>query len=111
MAKTPLDLAMAWMDAFFGNDPNAMRPLLADDLAFEGPQARFDSAEAYLVSLEASPPEGEYELLEAFENGDTACLIYRFIKPGIDLPMAQVFTARGEKIKVIRLIFDSAPFR
>ena len=61
----PLDLALRYMEIFFsGSDLEALRPLFADDLVFEGPFYTFDSAEAYLDALRNDPPEGmAYEFL------------------------------------------------
>jgi hypothetical protein len=108
----PTNLALQYLASFFGDAPlEAMEPLLADDLVFEGPLYEFHSAKSYLDALKADPPENvSYQLLAQFENHNSACLIYRFIKPGIETPMAQTFDIANGKISKIRLIFDTKVF-
>ena len=109
---SPLDLASTYLEIFCaGGDPEALREILAEDLRFEGPLFRFDSAAEYLAALREDPPlESRYDLLGSFERGSVACLVYRFSKPGLEAPMAQLFETRDGKISRILLIFDSAPF-
>ena len=108
----PLALALKYMEIFYGgSDIEALRPLFAKDLTFEGPFYTFDSAEAYLDSLRKEPPEGlDYELLQTFEKESHVCLIYQFSKPGISIPMAQLFEIENDKISKIILIFDTGAF-
>lgn len=108
----PIELALKYLDTVFsGQDPEALNPLFDRDLLFEGPFYRFNSAHEYIDALKKDPPVGfEYDLINAYESGETVCLIYQFSKPGISVPMAQTFDFEGGKISKIRLIFDSAPF-
>ncbi len=112
MTMKPLDAALRYMGIFFsGSDLEALRPLFADDLIFEGPFYTFDSAEAYLDSLRDDPPEGmTYDILASFESASSACLIYQFSKPGVQTPMAQLFEMEGGVIRKITLIFDTGVF-
>lgn len=108
----PLELALTYMEIVFdGKDVAALRSLLAPDCVFKGPFYEFDTAKAYIESLEADPPEGfEYRILEVFESESSACLIYQFSKPGISIPMAQLFEVTEDKISKILLIFDTGAF-
>lgn len=108
----PLDLALKYMNIFYSStDITALRPLLADNLVFEGPLFQFDSAEAYLDSLKGDDRAGlSYELIQSFAQESSACVIYQFSKPGISVPMAQLFEIEEEKISKIVLIFDTGPF-
>ena len=87
-----LDLARAYMDVFYsGRDVEELRPILADDLVFEGPFLRCASAGEYIDSLRGDSREGmSREMLWEFEDGEFACLVYRFSKPGVETTMAQV---------------------
>lgn len=107
-----LSLARLYLDAFFGHEPvDGLENLLADDLDFEGPLFRFSTAKAYLDSLRESPPkDASYQIVSEYEDSDSACLIYRFTKPGIDTLMAQYFQVKDGKISKIRLIFDATAF-
>lgn len=108
----PLALALEYMQAFYSErDTEALGRVLHEDLVFRGPLFEFDSAEDYLDSLRADPPRGmHYEILHSFENGSSACLIYRFSKAGVDTPMAQLFETEGGRIKRILLVFDTKAF-
>jgi len=108
----PLDLALQYMDLFFnGDDVEALRPLLAGDFRFEGPFYTYDSADAYIAALKADPPEDfAYELMHAFENESSACLVFEFTKPGIRIPMIQLFEIKENKITKVLLIFDTGVF-
>ena len=108
-----LDLALQYMKIFYsGRDIEALRPLLVEDLIFEGTFYQFDSAKGYLDSLRKDPPLGmTYKIIYSFEKETCACLIYKFSKKGISTPMAQVFEVSGDKIHKIILIFDTSTFR
>ena len=96
---------------YSGRDPEELRAIVAEDLVFEGPFLRCESADAYIESLRGDPREGlRYEVIWEFESGASACLVYRFAKPGVDTTMAQVFETRGEKIVGITLVFDTGDF-
>jgi N-acetylneuraminic acid mutarotase len=109
---TPLELALKYMAAFFGEAPLAsMKPLLADDLFFRGPFHSFESAKAYLASLGENPPvDVACRILDVYEKENSVCLIYQFSKPGVKTPIAQTFEVRDGKISRIELIFDSKEF-
>jgi hypothetical protein len=49
-------------------------------------------------------------MISAFEDETSACLVYRFSKPDINTPMAQLFEIDNGKIGKNLLIFDSVPF-
>ena len=107
-----LDLARTYMDVFYsGRDAEELRPILADDLVFEGPFLRCASAREYIDSLRGdSRDEMSREMLWEFEDGESACLVYRFSKPGVETTMAQVFEARCGRIARITLVFNAGDF-
>lgn len=108
---SPIELALKYMEIFYSGKVDELSGLLADDLTFIGPLYEFNTAEAYIQSLKSSPPEGmEYKLIRLYESGVSACLVYQFTKPGISVPMAQMFEVKGGKISRIILIFDTGPF-
>lgn len=100
------------MECFYGDAPlDSMRHLLADDLEFEGPFYKFNSAKDYLECLKVNPPsEAKYKMLQVYEGGDSVCLVYIFTKPGVETLMAQTFEVANGKIGRIRLIFDTKAF-
>jgi len=110
----PLELAHTYMDCFFGKASlDNMEKILSDELYFEGPLYTFTSAADYLTSLKNNPPEDvSYKIINEYENKTSACLIYHFIKPGINTLMAQCFEVKLEcdRISRINLIFDTSKF-
>ena len=108
----PLDLAFRYMDIVFAGDRiDNLSYLLADKFTFCGPFYEFNSAESYINSLKADPPVGfNYSPIATFEDKSSACLIYQFSKPGISVPMAQIFQIANGKISNILLIFDTGAF-
>ena len=109
---SPLDLALKYMEAIFsGRNIEELAQLLSENFNFSGPLYKFDSAEEYIKSLKADPPEGfKYKLIKSFQNESSACLIYEFSKPGICVPMAQLFEIKNSKICNVLLIFDTEQF-
>ena len=109
---TPLQLALRYLEIFCsGKSVEALHELFTDDLVFRGPFHSSDSAKAYLDALRSDPPEAaEFELLHSYEDATSACLIYQYSKPGVSIPMAQMFKIRDGKICEILLIFDTRLF-
>lgn len=108
----PLELAKRYMDILFTEQsPDLLRELLTGDCVFEGPFYTFNTAAEYIASLKEDPPTGfDYELIKAFDNDHSACLVYQFKKPGISIPMVQTFEVTNEGISRILLVFDTAAF-
>jgi hypothetical protein len=100
------------MDVVFaGSNMDALNQLLADEFTFKGPFDEFDSPKSYIQSLQSDPPQGfEYEMIRSFETESCACLVYQFSKPGVSVPMAQIFEISNGKISKILLIFDTRSF-
>jgi len=107
-----LDLAHNYMQILFsGNDPNLLKDILTDDCKFVGPFYKFNSAQDYIDSLIKDPPINfKCKIVKSFEDDNSACLIYKFTKPGISTTMTQLFEVSGNKISSIQLIFDTKPF-
>jgi hypothetical protein len=96
---------------FEGGDLDELTRLLAEDLIFSGPFFEFGTATDYIESLKADPPQGfEYDLVRSYEDESSACLVYRFSKPGVSTPMAQFFEVRNGRISRILLVFDTGAF-
>ena len=107
-----MELAERYMGILYGGGRlEELEELLADDLKFEGPLFKFGSAREYIDSLKADPPEGfGYQLIRAWEDETSACLVYMFSKPGVTTPMAQYFQTDGGRITRILLVFDTGAF-
>ncbi len=109
---SPLVLVFKYLEIFYsGKKLNNLNSIFADDLKFEGPFYQFNSAAAYIESLEKAPPKGmKFKILKSYEDATSACIIYQFFKGKITTPMAQLFEIESEKIKTIKLIFDTKVF-
>lgn len=111
MTKT--EVALKFLKVFYENwDAEELSKLLSHDLGFIGPFYKHTSASEYIAALVEEPPAGmTCEITDIFENKNTVCIIYRFLKGTIECPMCQVFEFdRENKICKIRLIFDASQF-
>ena len=108
----PLQLARSYMEIFYsGEDLLRLVDLMSEDCHFKGPLFEFYSAKAYVESLIAGPPvDVRFTELTAYEDENSACLIYQFSKPGIEAMMCQRFIVVNGKINDILLIFDTGGF-
>ena len=109
---TALELANKYMECVFKTgDWEELRKILSNDLKFRGPLFNFDSADAYVTSLQKDPPVNfEFEIMNCYTNEDSVCLIYQFSKPGVSTIMSQTFEVLDGKIKSILLVFDTGAF-
>jgi len=72
---------------------NDLRSLFSDEFIFEGSFVERHGANEYIASLNCEPPRDcRYVVLHEFETESSASLIYQFSKPGVNTPMAQVFS-------------------
>ena len=110
---TPLELAEKYMHCVFKTgDFDELKTILSDDLQFSGPFFKFNSADQYVNSLRNDSPEDfEYDIIKSYTDNSSACLVYKFSKPGISTCMAQTFETMDGKISRIQLIFDTGAFR
>ena len=108
----PLELAESYMKSFFGQAPlEMMSALFAVDLEFEGPFYQSSTAKQYMDRLREDPPVDVHYVMErAYEDQNSACLIYLFSKTGVETRMVQTFEIADDKIQKIRLLFDTNAF-
>ena len=108
----PLELALKYMEIFFsGKDFDDLHQLFSKKFSLKGPFCEFDTATEYINALKSDPPAGlKYSMIQSYENANSACLVYEFLKPGITVPMAQQFEVSNGKIDKILLIFDAGAF-
>ena len=96
---------------FLTGDFSQLKHILADNLKFRGPLYNFDTAEDYIKSMQDAPPKDfKYQVIKSYEDSSSACLVYRFSKPGISTIMTQTFDTDNDKIRSILLIFDKSAF-
>ena len=100
-----------FLTRFCAQDLIALGALLTPTFRMEGPFFRFHSREEYLGSLAADAKEPrDFRILRLFEDGDEVMVLYRFMKPGVDTVMAQLFRFREEQIAETMLVFDGRAF-
>lgn len=106
---TAKELSLEFVRAFCDGDTERIGELLAEDFRFEGPLLAANNRAGYLVGLRQDPPVpgGRFDLLRAFEDGEEACLIYNYARPGLSLRIAQLTRCRAGKIASIVLVFDT----
>lgn len=107
-----MKLVLKFMEILYaGQNLEELAPLLSKDFTFQGPLFQCNSAEEYIRVLKSDPPVGfKYNLIESYQNSNSVALFFLFSKPGIKVPMAQLFEIRNDKICKIYLIFDSKAF-
>ena len=109
---TPLELAKQYLNlSYSGSKLDKLREILDADCRFEGPFYNYATSLEYIDALKHDPPVGmKISILHEYENDDSACVVYQFVKGDIDTLMTQLFVTRQDKIQSIRLNFDTAPF-
>ena len=92
-------------------DPQELSSIFNEDLKFKGPFFSFSSKEEYINSLINDPPlNTKYEIINIYEDNNSVCVLYTFKKEKITCEMSQYFLFENNKIKEIKLIFDSKKF-
>jgi hypothetical protein len=109
---TPLQLANRYMEIFYGEGPiERLSGIFSEEFSFKGPYHEFNTSTEYIESLKSDPPVGlGYKIIEAYENENSACLVYQFSKSGMSTIMSQIFEITHGKISRITLVFDTGAF-
>jgi hypothetical protein len=109
----PIQLANEYMEIFFsGKDLNRLEKILHKECKFTGPFYQFRTSREYIDQLKKDPPNDfNYEIIKSYQDENSACLIYKFIKPLINTFMAQIFEVSENRITSIKLIFDTRIFQ
>jgi ketosteroid isomerase-like protein len=108
--QSALDVVVAYTEAWAGRDLPAAAGHLADDVVFDGPVARDESARPLLQGLErfvAQIAPG-WNRLAALAEGDQVMLMYEvFLPSGKPIRTAEHFTVRDGRIRSETIVFDS----
>lgn len=101
-------LAIKFIEYFCEGNIDDLATLLDENLNFEGPLFSFNSASAYLSGLRIDPPlKCKFRVQSVTESADAVAVFYRYLKPGRDMQMAQLFKVNNSKIYEILLVFDT----
>lgn len=108
--QTPLDVVVAYTEAWASKDLETAAGHLADDVVFDGASARYESAEPLLRGLGGfvSQIAPGWRQLAAVAQGEQVMLMYEVSLPsGKPVRLAEHFTVRDGKIRSEMLVFDT----
>ena len=112
---TPLQAAAAYYDAWQNKHGDFSDVPLADDFAFTGPVASFDTAEGYrAMAREAGQAVTTFDVRRQFVDGNTVCSIidWEMAIPGVGrMTSAELVEVEHGKIVRGELIYDAEPLR
>ena len=109
--NTARDVVDKYNRALAAKDFAAARRHLADNLRFEGPIDRFESADDYIAAITRL-----YGMVKGIEHqativeGDDVAVFYVLDTPAAKSPVAEWYTVRDGKIVQLRAYFDARPF-
>ena len=94
------------------NGGAGLESLIAKDISFVGPMARFSGAEAFAAGMkEMAPALRGIEIVRQFEDGDEVCSVIeiQLTTPGgeLNLPATEWIQVAGGRIARARLYYDA----
>jgi hypothetical protein len=110
---TPLQVALAYHEAWTGKDMDRAMTYVADDIICDAPAGRVEGAEAYRAFMAGFVQilRGA-ELIAAYGDDAKAVVVYdTATEPVASAPAAECVTVADGKITYSRFIFDRAPFQ
>jgi hypothetical protein len=112
---TPLEAATLYYDAWQTRRGDFSGVPLADDFAFTGPVASFDSADGYrAMAQEAGAAVTSFAVRRQFADGDVVCSIvdWEMAIPGVGpMTACELLEVRDGVIVRGELIYDGEPLR
>jgi hypothetical protein len=107
------EIVLAYHDAFYRNDRDAVRRLLADKGHFVGPLNSFTDADVFLDSAAIFMKLNKNtSIRKVFVDGPEACILYdsTTVVPSIPTqPIASWFKVESGKINFFQVHFDPSP--
>ena len=113
-SMTAKEIVDRYYDAWINRAGDFSDVPLAEDFAFIGPVASFDSAEAYRqMASEAGKLVTRFEVRHQFVDGDHVCSIidWEMNLPVVPMTSAGILEVRDGKIASGELIYDAAELR
>lgn len=110
---TPVDVAVAYIEAWARSDMTTVARYLTEDITFEGPMAQATGAEAVLEALSGfSQLVTDVRILAATGDDQQAIVMYDMVTgPFGTLRAAEHLAIRDGKIKTDTLVFDTHEVR
>jgi hypothetical protein len=112
-SKKPLDIAIAFTEAWTSHDMDRAARYVGEDVVFDGPMQQSTGAKAYVDGLNGLSKEvKELRMISAFGDEEQALLMYDLITKSYGtLTCAKHLVVRDGKILHDRLTFDSNKIR
>jgi hypothetical protein len=109
----PVDIAVAFTEAWGRGDMAAAAQYVADDVTFEGPLTQLAGADAYLEALgQFAQAVSEVSIIAALGDDAQALIMYDMVTgPFGTLRAAERLEIRDGKIATDTLVFDSHEVR
>jgi hypothetical protein len=112
MAAAPLDVALAYFEAWSHHDVEGAMAYIHPEIICEAPPGRLEGADAYRAFL--TPYVGmlvSAHIIAAFGDDEMAMVMYNSeTRPVVYAPGAECVTVVDGLITLSRFIFDRAPF-
>jgi hypothetical protein len=107
--KQPLEIALAFTEAWTRHDLQEAAKYVAKDVVFDGPMQQSSGSEAYLDGLtRLSGDVAKYMLIASFGDEKEALLMYDLtMSSGVVLTCAKLLVIHAGKIHQDKLTFDS----
>jgi ketosteroid isomerase-like protein len=111
--STPVDVAVAYLEAWAGGDMTTVADHLAEDVSFEGPMAQATGAGAVLDAISGSAEMvTELKILAATGDDEQAIVMYDMVTAAFGtLRAAEHLVVSDGKIHASTLVFDTYPLR
>ncbi|GAA2597155.1 nuclear transport factor 2 family protein [Actinomadura fulvescens] len=113
-AKTaPVDVAVAFLEAWSSRDMDAVAGYVADDVVFESPKVRLTGAQAVVEAMgQFAQAVISVKLIAAYGDDERALVMYDMeTGPFGTLRAADHFVVQDGKIKSDELVFDTYELR
>lgn len=110
---TPVDVAVAYLEAWASGDMATAAKYLAEDVTFEGPMAQATGAQAVLNAISGfSELLTDLRILAAAGDDEQAIVMYEMVTAAFGtLRTAEHLLVSGGRIYASRLVFDTYEVR
>lgn len=103
------EVVLSYIRALDGNDYDAARSYLNDDVRVKGPAGEVFSKPNEFIDM-LRQYKGKYDLKKIFTDGNDVCLLYDLRTPKATVFMSSWYKVRSRKITSIVSVFDPRPF-
>jgi hypothetical protein len=110
----PKTVALSYIEGCARKDFDAVAPLLAPDVRFDGPGNTVTGVDSYLAVLKRiGPIWARSDVKKVFTDGPDICVIYDFVTdtPAGAVPTVEWLRVEEGRIKRVTLFFDRVSFK